>query len=389
MASSAVPTPLASRGTAELAELGSWAEHDGTVWCVSWSPRGDMMASCGADKMLRVWADTSGGAADSDSGEEESFASWGCIATLEGDQTRTVRSCQWSPDGAFIAATSFDSTTVIWEWQRDDGMAIEGGRGRDVDELFQCVAILEGHENEVKDVAWSPSGELLATCSRDKKIWLWEAGADEEGVEFECVCILSGHSQDVKCVRWHPARPWLLSSSYDDTVKVWMEETEGNDEWLCALTLTAHSATVWQLAFEGGLYGTHAAPSAGARPGLATVGDDRSLIVWNDVTAVAGASSGSSPVLSAAQQLAGLHSRSIFSVDWARDIATGGADDAICILQRSRSGGEFELTARKAGAHAGDVNCVSWHPSRPDVLASCGDDGAVKIWRVASARTRV
>ena len=45
--------------------------------------------------------------------------------------------------------------------------------------------------------------------------------------------------------------------------------------------------------------------------------------------------------------------------------------------------------ARKAGAHSGDVNCVSWHPSRPDILASCGDDGAVKIWRVASARTRV
>jgi len=33
-------------------------------------------------------------------------------------------------------------------------------------------------------------------------------------------------------------------------------------------------------------------------------------------------------------------------------------------------------------AHDADVNSVAWHPTDPALLASGGDDGCVRLWRL-------
>jgi WD40 repeat protein len=130
-------------------------------------------------------------------------------------------------------------------------------------------------------------------------------------------------------------------------------------------------------------------------------------------------------------RLADAHRRCIYTVDWSRDglLASGGADDAICIFGKptavaaaasaadaassgasaaaafsaaptsgtvaapvasvssssSSPPADLALLHTQLGAHSGDVNCVRWNPTTPDMLVSVGDDHVVKIWRYTSA----
>ena len=152
------------------------------MWSVAWSGDGRYLASCGADKTVRIWQQAAGGG-----------GAWRCAAVLQDQHQRTVRSVAWSPDGCSLASASFDATASVWR-------RLPAGE-------WECVATLEGHESEVKAAAWSPSGELLATCGRDRSVWLWELGAagglregGGEGDEMmmECLAVLQGHTQDVK-----------------------------------------------------------------------------------------------------------------------------------------------------------------------------------------------
>lgn len=74
-------------------------------------------------------------------------------------------------------------------------------------------------------------------------------------------------------------------------------------------------------------------------------------------------------------------------------LRAGCGDNAVRVfVEEPERGGDpgaapaFRLAAQRRQAHAGDVNCVRWHPRDDGLLASAGDDGAVRLWRLRPGR---
>ncbi|EKM57050.1 uncharacterized protein PHACADRAFT_254576 [Phanerochaete carnosa HHB-10118-sp] len=356
-------------GIREIADLPG---HDDRAWHIAWNPTRPILASCSADKTVRMYA-------YSVSAPEYPDPKFMHTVTIPTGHTKTVRALAWSPSGKTLATASFDSNIGIWE--QEEGNDEDGEKGE-----WECMSLLEGHETECKSVAYSSTGTLLASCSRDKTVWIWEVHPD---ADFECMGVLMEHSQDVKCVAWHPKEEILASASYDDTIKLYLDDP--TDDWFCAATLSGHGSTVWTLAWE---------PDNGRY--FASGSDDQTIRIWRRLPGQGELKFETVAILEG-------HDRSVYSISWTKAPATNqseeegknslgwlastGGDGSILIweITETTSGGEaspkieYKIMARLDSAHGvHDVNTVAWCPKAgiEGVFATAGDDGHVKVWRL-------
>ncbi|KAJ5951427.1 uncharacterized protein N7479_009840 [Penicillium vulpinum] len=424
------------------------------TWLTAPHPTLPIVATCSSDKTIRVY----------------SLTNFTLLSTITGGHKRSVRTAAWKPHMAgesVLATGSFDATVGIWRrWDnygQEDGVGMNSGHtqnqtdtstaapsGTDAadreedEEEWRFAVLLDGHDSEVKSVSWSASGMLLATCSRDKSIWIWE-DLDDGDNNFETVAVMQEHSGDVKCVSWHPSEECLASASYDDTIRLWREDL---DDWGQVACIKGHEGTVWFLDWEGegsknwngpisdsvaeselsALYDQWRSQRALSGPRIVSCSDDRTVRVWRRQPK---ASQQNGPMSSATTGIPSIirptgtdeiweedavlphaHELPVYAVAWSKRtglVASTGADGRIALYEErfitqeqqadsdamdTTSGDvlrtEWVLVGVQDGAHGiYEVNHVAWAKradrgsgGEEEVLVSTADDGSVKVWTV-------
>ncbi|KAA1064685.1 Cytosolic iron-sulfur protein assembly protein [Puccinia graminis f. sp. tritici] len=425
--------------------------HSDRAWSVAWHLTRPILASSSTDKQLRLYQyHLRPNPLDATTPKLE----FQYIDSIPSAHTRTVRSIDWSPKGDLLASGSFDSTASIWTNHNFDrrldqadaldsedepgraGSPILDGEGEG-EESWECLMSLEGHESEVKGVAWNRNGNLLATCSRDKSVWIWEILVghesqdhqnviqDDEG--YEVISVLMEHEQDVKSVCWSPVEDLLCSTSYDNNIHLYAEDVTADGDFTLLHRLKGHQSTVWDSSFSP------------CGEFLASCSDDLSIRIWHREKLPQGGVEGRDGGLTGGWRigrsererwtcisvLSGYHSRTIYSIDWTFAqlpqhtdsqslgmIVTCGGDGIINLLKLSKgvpvSGLDSSsaqpdvvlLAQRKKGHGTSDINDVVWcklkaptlsssNPEQTDwrtgvhqLFASSGDDGSVRVWRI-------
>ena len=383
-----------------------------------------------------------------------SLATLSAHSTLQGGHTRSGRSSAWKPGlpgGKLCLVTgSFDSTAGLWRWEdeeqaedlerevtassvkRNDGGFDDGDGDGDVasdkGKEWEFTLVLEGHDSEIKSCAFSPAGNLLATSSRDKSVWVWEdIGPHESADEWETVAVLTEHEGDVKHLSWCPATPGrdarrrvhgvecLASASYDDTVRVWRED--GDAEWVCVAVLEGHAGTVWGVEWEGRV------DTGGRFPRCLSYSADGRIKVWTlqveddedeygdgneggkdggQRTALGGIPNTMRRSIretwTCTATLPAVHKSDVYSATWSAAtglVASTGSDGVLALYrERDDGSGEWEVLETVENAHGPfEVNSVVWSkrwdagiPAErrgiDEMLVTTGDDGVVRPWEV-------
>lgn len=113
--------------------------HQGAVYHIAFSPDGSLIASCGADKSVKLWNALDG-----------KF-----ITTFRG-HVAAVYHVSWSLDSRLLVSGSRDTTLKLWSVS-----------------TRQLVEDMSGHNDEIFSTDWSPDGQRVATGSKDKRVKIW------------------------------------------------------------------------------------------------------------------------------------------------------------------------------------------------------------------------
>ncbi|XXY46486.1 pentapeptide repeat-containing protein [Sorangium sp. So ce269] len=236
----------------------------------------------------------------------------------------------WSPSGDLLATGHDDGSVRLWD-------AVSG----------QAIREMAGHLGAVNSVAFSAEGRALASGSNDKTVRLWEVESGRALRTFE------EHRNWVMSVAFSHDGRMLASGSDDKIVRVWEVESGRT-----ILAFKGHDNCVRSVVFS---------PDGRI---LASGSDDRTVKLWEVESGRAlGAFKG--------------HRNWVMSVAFSPDgrtLASGSGDKTVRLWEV-----ESGRALRTFEGHGGLVMSVAFSPDGR-TLASGSGDKTVRLWEVESGR---
>ncbi|KAF8636918.1 hypothetical protein AX17_003169 [Amanita inopinata Kibby_2008] len=311
-----------------------------------------------------------------------------------------VRHLQFSPDGKYLATSSWDRTSVIFR----------------VDEPFSIYRVLAHPQGFVGQVAWSPAGNLLLTrLSRGIRIWSAEDGICKTSID---------RPAHVQAVTWFPNGQAFISVEGNIVNKL---DLDGNvlDTYNFG-NMKLHDVAISPDSTRLLGVGPLLRSPAGLRPSKSRA--EKRLVVYNmetnqienqtpvlndvkDVTLASNSQGGVMALISyeskAPPQLwkvefihrepqvptTRLTLRHTYMpkspVDFAGPSYFGGKDNELVLC--AGKAGDVHIWDRESGvllhriraqANGGNLTCIAWNQTAEDpfMLATGSHDGIVRIW---------
>ncbi|RDX91282.1 WD repeat-containing protein 26 [Mucuna pruriens] len=281
---------------------------------------------------------------------------------------------QFSNNGEYLASSSNDCTAIIWKVLEDGKLTLKH--------------TLSGHQHAVSFVAWSPDDTKLLTCGNTEVLKLWDV---ETGT---CKHTFGNQGFVVSSCAWFPNSKQFACGSSDPEKGVCMWDCDGNviKSWggvrmpkVVDLAVTPDGEYLISIFTDNEIrilnMGTNAERIIAEEHSITSLsvsGDSKFFIVnlnseeihmWD----VAG--KWDKPLRFMGHKQHKYVIRSCFGGLNNTFIASGSESSEVYIWN-CRNSRPIEVLS----GHSMTVNCVSWNPKIPHMLASASDDYTIRIW---------
>ncbi|XP_028751963.1 WD repeat-containing protein 26 homolog [Neltuma alba] len=299
------------------------------------------------------------------------------LQVLEGHDDE-VWFVQFSHNGKYLASSSNDRSAIIWE---------VGSNGE-----LSMKHRLCGHQKPVSSVSWSPDDQEVITCGVEEAIRRWDAFTGK------CLQVYEKAGVGMVSCAWLPSGKNILSGLNDKSISMW--DLDGKELEACRglrtrkisdLAITSDGEQIVSICNDKAILLFHRETH-----------DERFVEEDQTITSFSLSKDSKFVLVSLLNQeihlwnieyvpkLVGKYKghirtrfivRSCFGGIKQSFIASGSEDSQVYIWHRDSQ----ELIEALPG-HSGAVNCVSWNPSNPHMLASASDDRTIRIWGLSSLK---